>query len=76
MSLDALIMLAGVLVGVLPFLGFPPSWTGPILFVLGIFIFSFGIVVRRRGIGESHQHDEQFVDSRPQREPLSDGEVA
>ncbi len=76
MSLDALIMLAGVLVGILPFLGFPPSWTGPILFILGIVIFSCGVVVRRRGMGESHELDERFVDSQPRREPLSDGEVA
>ena len=58
MSLDALIMLAGVLVGTLPFLGFPPSWTGPILFVLGIFIFACGVVVRRRDPGESHPPNE------------------
>ncbi len=75
MSLDALIMLAGVLVLILPLLGFPPSWISAILFVLGVFIFALGIVVRRRGMGNAH-YTGPFVEGRPPQEPLDDGEVA
>ncbi|MDP3965375.1 MAG: hypothetical protein Q8Q13_01080 [bacterium] len=49
MTLDALIMLAGAFVAVLPSLGFPNSWDTVLLFLAGIFIISLGIVVRRRG---------------------------
>ncbi|MDP2648819.1 MAG: hypothetical protein U1D26_00300 [Patescibacteria group bacterium] len=49
MSLDVLIMLAGVLVAAMPFLGFPTSWNTVIFFVLGVFVFALGVVVRRRG---------------------------
>lgn len=48
MSLDALIILAGALVALLPFLGFPNSWDEIIFFVLGLFVISLGVVVRRR----------------------------
>jgi len=47
MSLDALIMLAGALVAVLPFLGFPAGWDTAFYFLLGVFIIALGIVVRR-----------------------------
>lgn len=48
MSLDALIMLAGAFVAVLPFLGFPGSWDNIFFLLAGIFVIALGIVVRRR----------------------------
>lgn len=48
MTLDALIMLAGAFVAVLPSLGFPNSWDNVLLFLAGVFIIALGIVVRRR----------------------------
>ncbi|MBI5003673.1 hypothetical protein HZC00_01105 [Candidatus Kaiserbacteria bacterium] len=51
MTLDALIMLVGALVAILPFLGFPNGWDSALLFILGVIIIGLGIVVRRR---ESH----------------------
>lgn len=48
MTLDALIMLSGAFVAVLPFLGFPNSWDKALFFLAGIFVVSLGIVVRRR----------------------------
>lgn len=49
MTLDALIMLIGTFVALLPFLGFPIRWDNIILVVLGITIVILGIAVRRRG---------------------------
>jgi len=49
MSLDALIMLAGALVAVMPFLGFTVNMQTWIFFFLGIIIIGLGIAVRRRG---------------------------
>jgi len=51
MTLDALIMLFGALVALLPFLGFPTSWDAVLLFTAGVVIIALGIVVRRRGLG-------------------------
>lgn len=48
MSLDALIMLLGALVAVLPFLGFPNSWDTVFLVCIGVAIIGLGVVVRRR----------------------------
>lgn len=48
MTLDALIMLAGTLVALVPYMGLPRSWDDVILVVLGIFIVILGVVVRRR----------------------------
>jgi hypothetical protein len=48
MTLDALIMLSGVLVAALPFLGFPNAWDTWIFFAIGVFVIALGIVVRRR----------------------------
>ncbi len=48
MTLDALIMLSGVLVAALPFLGFPNTWDTWIFFAVGVFVIALGIVVRRR----------------------------
>ncbi len=47
MTIDALIMLTGGFVAVLPFLGFPNSWDTAFLFLAGILIIVLGIVVRR-----------------------------
>ena len=48
MTIDTLIILAGSLVVLLPFLGFPHSWDTFIFFALGVFIIGLGIAVRRR----------------------------
>ena len=48
MTLDALIILAGTLVAMLPFAGFPNSWDTVIFFFLGLLVIGLGIVVRRR----------------------------
>jgi len=53
MTLDALIMLSGGFVAVLPFLGFPNNWDTVLFFLAGIFIIGLGIVVRRRGLGST-----------------------
>lgn len=47
MQKDVLIMLAGMLVGFLPFLGFPNSWDAVIFVTLGVGIIALGISVRR-----------------------------
>ena len=49
MTVDTLIMFSGTFVALLPFLGFPSSWDRVLLFIVGIFIVSLGIVVRRKG---------------------------
>lgn len=72
MTLDALIMLAGAIVGVWTFLGFPPNWDKPVLFILGVFIVALGIVVRRRGV----KTRVNSMSNPPAAEPLDDGEVA
>ncbi len=48
MTIDALIMLSGAFVAVLPFLGFPNSWDTFFFFAAGVFTIALGIVVRRR----------------------------
>ena len=48
MTIDALIMLLGAIVAVLPFLGFPENWDTVFFFLAGVFIIALGIVVRRR----------------------------
>lgn len=49
MSIDTLVILSGAFVAVLPFLGFPSSWDKIIFLILGIFVLSLGIALRRRG---------------------------
>jgi hypothetical protein len=49
MTLDTMIMLAGALTAVLPFLGFPNSWDNVLFFLTGVFVIALGIMVRRRG---------------------------
>ena len=48
MTLDALIILTGVIVATLPFLGFPRTWLQVIFFIAGIVVVVLGIIVRRR----------------------------
>lgn len=48
MTLDALIMLAGAFVALLPFLGLPNSWDTVLLLLAGVAIVSLGISVRYR----------------------------
>jgi VIT1/CCC1 family predicted Fe2+/Mn2+ transporter len=64
MTLDALIMLAGALVALVPYMGFPRSWDDVILVVLGIFIVILGVVVRRRKRRPSSTQ-QAFVESAP-----------
>jgi len=48
MTLDAVIMLTGAFVAVLPFLGFPTSWDTVFFFLAGVLVIALGIIVRRR----------------------------
>ena len=67
MTLDTLIMLAGALVAVLPFLGFPNSWDKVFFFLLGVFVVGLGIVVRRR-LGDTRSprgNGDTYVESTP-----------
>ena len=48
MTIDALIMLSGAFVAVLPFLGFPNSWDTFFFVFAGVLTIALGIVVRRR----------------------------
>lgn len=71
MTLDALIMLAGFLVALLPFLGFPIRWDNVLLVGLGVIIIMLGIIVRRRGFGERPRSTSTYVESAPQSEVQS-----
>lgn len=64
MTLDALIMLSGFFVAVLPFLGFPIQWDNIILVVLGVFVIALGIFVRRRS-SSVPKAKKSFVESAP-----------
>lgn len=48
MTLDALIMIAGAFVVVVPFFGFPTDLLKALLFVAGVVVIGLGIVVRRK----------------------------
>jgi hypothetical protein len=50
MTIDVLIVFSGVLVTLLPFLGFPLKIDNVILVVLGVVVILLGIIVRRRGL--------------------------
>jgi hypothetical protein len=50
MTLDTLIMLAGLFVLLEPHLGFPNSWDTVLISLAGIFVIGLGIAVRRRGL--------------------------
>ena len=70
MTIDALIMLSGAFVAVLPFLGFPNSWDTFLLLAAGVFIIALGIVVRRR-LGRTEKKPDrlaQFAESTPRHE--------
>lgn len=62
MTIDALIMLSGAFVAVLPFLGFPNSWDSFFFVCAGVFIIALGIVVRRR-LGRSEKKTDTSVQS-------------
>lgn len=68
MSLDALLMLFGALVAVMPFLGFTVSMQKWIFFALGLIVIALGIAVRRRGTRqkENRRRKGEFVESIPQ----------
>ena len=76
MSLDALIMLLGALVAVMPFLGFTVAMQMWIFFILGIIIIGLGIAVRRRGQKQRSVRPRkgEFVESIPS-DTLYDSEV-
>lgn len=70
MTIDALIMLGGAFVAVLPFLGFPNSWDTFFFICAGVFIIALGIVVRRR-LGRSSgapKHEEMSIRDIPPHE--------
>lgn len=58
MTLDALIILAGAIVALLPFLGFPSSWDSVLFFLLGVAIIGLGVAVRRRGPSPVEKRDD------------------
>ncbi|PIR82422.1 hypothetical protein COU20_02440 [Candidatus Kaiserbacteria bacterium CG10_big_fil_rev_8_21_14_0_10_59_10] len=49
MTLDALVIVSGVLVAALPFLAFPASWKSVMFPLLGVFIILLGVALRRKG---------------------------
>ena len=63
-TLDALIILSGSLVALVPYMGLPRAWDDRLLVILGVFILSLGIVVRRRKYRPA-QKTEAFVESAP-----------
>lgn len=65
MTIDALIMISGVLVAILPFLGFPIHWDNIILVFLGLCITTFGIIIRRRSVRRATHAHSSFVESAP-----------
>ena len=67
MTIDALIMLSGAFVAVLPFLGFPNSWDTFFFVFACVLTIALGIVVRRR-LGRSERKSDtpaQFAGSAP-----------
>jgi membrane protein implicated in regulation of membrane protease activity len=71
MTLDTLIMLAGVAIAALPFLGLPPNWDTILFVLLGVLVLALGIIVRRRSTIHSLPRQNER-----ERAPLDDGEVA
>jgi hypothetical protein len=67
MSLDALIMLFGALIAVMPFLGFTVDMQKWIIFVLGLIVVSLGIALRRRGQvkPQAKRRRGEFIESSP-----------
>lgn len=64
MTLDALIILSGTLVALVPYMGLPRAWDDVILVALGVLIVTLGIIVRRRKHRPSSL-PEAFVESAP-----------
>ena len=73
MTVDTLIMLAGAIVALLPFLGFPNSWDSIFFLLLGIFVIALGIVVRRRSPAQTDapRPRSHIVESVPQENDTS-----
>lgn len=71
MSIEALLILLGVLVALSPFLGLPHAWVMGISLILGIAVIAIGVMLRTRKlqsrrIEEHHQptievHEETLV---------------
>lgn len=70
MTLDTLIMLFGALVAAIPVMGgLPLSIERPVLFVLGVCIVAFGVVVRRRSVYSKEKHS-TYIENVPSRATL------
>ncbi len=70
MTIDSLILLAGGLIAVLPFLGIPNRIDSVIFALLGVFVISLGIVIRRRKERKPKRRvprDSQFIENTPLR---------
>jgi hypothetical protein len=65
MTLDTLIILAGSLVAILPFLGFPNTWDSVFFVLLGALVIGLGIVVRRRTPKRTNGRTAHFVENSP-----------
>lgn len=63
MTVDTMLMISGVFVATLPFLGFPQSWDTVLFAIVGVLIVGLGIVVRRRGSSASHSPAPRSSDS-------------
>lgn len=70
MTVDSLILLAGGLVALLPFLGIPNRIDTVLFALLGVFVISLGIVIRRRKEKKPRRRtsrEAQFVENTSQR---------
>jgi hypothetical protein len=70
MTIDSLILLAGGLIAVLPFLGIPNRIDTILFTLLGVFVISLGIVIRRRKEKKPKRRsvrESQFVENTPLR---------
>jgi len=67
MSLDTLIILVGVLVAVMPFLGFTVAMQMWIIFILGLIVIGLGIALRRRSgvTPKPRRRRGEYVESMP-----------
>ncbi|RJR13836.1 hypothetical protein C4585_01340 [Candidatus Parcubacteria bacterium] len=61
MTLDTLIIITGAAVAALPFLGFPSTWDKVIFLLLGVFVLSLGIALRRRGYTHTSEPKESDI---------------
>ncbi len=73
MTVDTLLMTLGAFVATLPFLGFPQSWDTVLFLIAGILVVALGIVVRRRGSGQSaaSRTGETYAESAHRHEELA-----